>query len=174
MTSKKIVDLDSENTSEVEVFDLYGVANQIGQGYDTSTLTKWMNDDEIVTPKPSLKVNGKAMWDRDGIDAWKVLWDKQTQRERELEEERLNSESIKKASLIEFLLEDAKTLERLNSRAYSHNRGNSKSDGRRRVLEFEGKMHFVHKLLGNTKMPAEKRTEINELLRKAAHHVDMK
>ena len=171
MATKPVVNLD--NDDEIEVFGLSVVARKIGQPYTDSQLRAWMNNPEIATPKPTLKVNGDPMWDAAGVDAWKVVWDKQTQRERELEEERLNSETIKKSSLIEFLIDEAKFLERKNSGCYTHNRGNSMSDGRRRVVEFEGKVAFVEKLLGNARMPKEKRIEMNEHLSKAKARVNM-
>ena len=170
MATKPVVNLD--NDDDMEVYGLSTVARKIGQPY-SGRLDKWLKNPEIETPKPTLKVNGEPMWDNAGVDAWKLLWDKETKRERELEEERLNSETVKKASLIEFLLADAKELASRNSRCYTHNRGNSMSDGRRRVIEFDGKEDFVRNLLGNSKIPAEKQQEINEFVRKAKSHVNM-
>ena len=163
----------TKETPSVEVFNINGVARLIGQPHKSHILEMWIKNPEISTPPATLKVNGQSMWDKAGVDAWKVLWDKQTKRERELEEERLNSETVKKSSLIEFLIEEAKLLASKNSRCYTHNRGNSMSDGRRRVVEFEGKYDFVNSLLGNARIPADKRTEIHELLNKAKDHVNM-
>ena len=151
----------TKETPSVEVFNINGVARLIGQPHKSHILEMWIKNPEISTPPATLKVNGQSMWD------------KQTKRERELEEERLNSETVKKSSLIEFLIEEAKLLASKNSRCYTHNRGNSMSDGRRRVVEFEGKYDFVNSLLGNARIPADKRTEIHELLNKAKDHVNM-
>ena len=123
------------------------------------------------------------MWTKDTLPEWKALWDKVTQRERELEEEltaaarsssyRLQSETMGKASIIEHLLNEAKTLARRNSGCRTHNRGNSMSDGRRRVVEFEGMQRFVYLLLGDLKIPKEKKDEISELYIKAKQYVQM-
>lgn len=50
MTSKKIVDLDSENTSEVEVFDLYGVANVWGTDKALINADEFCPDCEHMVP----------------------------------------------------------------------------------------------------------------------------
>lgn len=163
-----------DNDDEMSVFDLHEIARKIPGCSYAHKLQKLIDDPEKSTPAPTLKLNGKPVWNQTGLLEWKALWDKETQAERELEEERLRSETLKKSSIIEHLLEEAKLLERLNSRSYTHNRGNSLSDGRRRILEFDGKYEFVRKLMGELRIPAEKDNEIQEHLRKAKHHVNVK
>jgi hypothetical protein len=172
------------SSKEIELLTLAKVSRAIGLGYyQESKLQEWIDDPKLETPASHYKVNGDPMWTKDTLPEWKALWDKVTQRERELEEEltaaarsssyRLQSETMGKASIIEHLLNEAKTLARRNSGCRTHNRGNSMSDGRRRVVEFEGMQRFVYLLLGDLKIPKEKKDEISELYIKAKQYVQM-
>ena len=162
------------SSKEIELLTLAKVSRAIGLGYyQESKLQEWIDDPKLETPASHYKVNGDPMWTKDTLPEWKALWDKVTQRERELEEERLQSETMGKASIIEHLLNEAKTLVRRNSGCRTHNRGNSMSDGRRRVVEFEGMQRFVYLLLGDLKIPKEKKDEISELYIMAKQYVQM-
>ena len=99
-------------TEELKLFSLEQVSIKIGMSYYQEHKLKALIDNpEIHTPPAAFIVNGKDMWTEDTFVDWKALWDKTTQKERELEEERLNSETLKKSSIVELLLKEVKELE---------------------------------------------------------------
>ncbi|QNJ59270.1 hypothetical protein SEA_MRMIYAGI_56 [Mycobacterium phage MrMiyagi] len=174
----RFVDLSTGEPKEVEVFTLREVSSKMsvsGQHYYSriKTLTGWINDPEISTPKPAFTFQEVDYWKPEQVEDWNALWEKQIELEAERQWKRLEEEKISKASLINHLLDEARELERRNSRCYSKNRGNSMSDGRRRAVAFEGVEAFVRMLLGGSSFPVDKEKELNALFRKAKDHVNM-
>ena len=169
--TKSVAKATADAATQVQLYSIDRVVSKLNLGgWDTTrTLKTWIDDPEIVTPTVLFN-----MWDENSLVDWKALWDKQTEAARALESERLNSETMKKVSMIEHLVTLSQELAKANSRAYSHNRGNSLADGRMRVLEFNGAYSFARKMLGDLKIPNEKRLEIEENLAKAKASVKMR
>ncbi|QGJ90093.1 hypothetical protein HWC80_gp053 [Mycobacterium phage Indlulamithi] len=177
----KFVDLSQNPPAEVTVLTLRDIAFKIN-GNDASTysgyarvsvLQNWHDDPEIETPAPDYTISEVDYWLPERVSEWDMLYSNEIQREEDRKAERLKKEKISKSDLIETLLDQAKDVERRNSRCYNHNRGNSMQDGRKRVLALEGAKDFVESMLGESSMTKEQRTKWNELLSQAKAHVKM-
>ncbi|AVD99672.1 hypothetical protein HWB51_gp054 [Mycobacterium phage Cuke] len=173
----KFVDLSTGEPKEVEVFNLREVVGKMSVGpvqYSrVRTLTEWIKEPEISTPTPAFTFQEIDYWKPEQVKDWDALWEKQIELEAERQWLKLKCETFSKAYLIDELLDQARDLESRNSRCYNKNRGNSMSDGRRRVVAFEGVEAFVRMLLGDTGIPTDKSRELAEHIRKAKAHVNM-
>jgi hypothetical protein len=170
------VNLDNDPT--LEVVTLGKLLSEMGIAWHMrNTLESWVDDPEIPTPKPKIKVNGEWHWEPTdstkekfkeliAIDAWLEA----EQRQRALE-----SVGIRADVLTELLIGRIRRIEALNRRCGKHNRGNSLQDGRRRCIEMDANREFLGEVLNHLKidLPVSKSHELNDLIRKAKDHVNV-
>lgn len=174
----KFVDLSQDPPREVEVYTIMDVARKIsGSSYGSyslrSILENWQAEPEIQTPKPAFILSETEYWKPEQIVDWQQLYDAEVQREEERKAKKLLTVKHSLSELIDKLIDRATEVERRNRNCYSHNRGNSMQDGRRRVLAFEGERDFVFSLLGDLPVPKDKRQKLSELVSQAKAHVKM-
>lgn len=173
----KFVDLSQDPPKEVEVMTLREIAGKISGNYGSyhmnSVLTNWKDDPEIDTPRPAFTINDVEYWKPEQCVEWQAVFEREMQREEDRKARRLEAVTLSKMSLVETLLDQATEVERRNSHCYTHNRGNSMQDGRKRVLELLGSIDFVNRVLGDDSMPKDRRAKLNTLVSQAKSHVKM-
>lgn len=135
-----------DNDPEIEVVDLTNLLRSTSLSWQVkSEIEEWIDNPEIPTPKPALKVNGRWHWipTQENRNAFVNLWAIHEWLEAELSNRALEVVTITADVLLDQLLVFAKNIERRNSRAYKNNRGNSLQDARRRLSELDGAIQFV-------------------------------
>lgn len=171
--------INLDDDPELEVVSLYTLCRkyEIAWHY-RGTLEEWVTNPEIPTPKPKLKVNGEYHWEptEEVIEQFKYLIKCDEWLDAEKRYRALESVGIRADVLVELLIEDAKNVERLNARCYNRNRGNSMQDGRMRSVMLDGKKEFLGKVLSHLEidLPPHKSRELNDLIRKAKDHVNIR
>ena len=174
----KFVDLSQDPPVEVTVYTIREVAQNMETGgmyYGSiiSVLQNWHDDPEIASPKPVYTINETDYWKPEQVAAWSALYMTEKENEESRKAKKLETTSLTKASIMESLIELATHVENRNSHAYSHNRGNSMQDARKRTLSLEGSIEFAYKLMGDDTVPKETRSRLNDLVAKAKKHCQM-
>lgn len=174
--ASKPINLDDDPA--LEVMSLEQLRRKAGLPYHmTTTLVEWVDDPNVPTPKPRIRVNGEWHWDatEENANAFVELTkiDEWLSAERRLRA--LDEVALKASVIVEHLIFHAKDVVRLNKRCGKHNRGNSLQDGRMRAIELRGEITFVKSLLQTVEvdMPLYKSQEISALLREAKDQVNM-
>lgn len=175
----KFVDLSQDPPVEVSVFTLqecaYRVARLCGVGeYGMRRqFSEFVENEEIPTPKPDYTISEIAYWKPERLEEWKALYESEIDKVEQRKSDALDRRSMSHNQLLDSLIDHAKEVVRLNSRAASHNRGNSLRDGRLRTVELVGVRDFVLNILSTEAVPKEKLAEVNTLIREAKAHVKM-
>lgn len=174
--AKAVTNLDDDPA--LEVVTLNKLLSEMGMAYYMrNTISEWVDNPEIPTPKPKIKVNGEWHWEpTDSVkEKFKELvaidqWLDAEQRQRALE-----SVGIRADVLTELFIKRAKEIERLNRRSGKHNRGNSLQDGRRRCIELDANKAMLGMILNHLQidLPASKSHELNDTIRAAKDHVNV-
>ena len=67
--ARKMVDLDSAEPTQIELFSMYELAQKLN--YEASKLRAWHSDPEIVSPAPSFRSGNTDYWTASSIPAWR-------------------------------------------------------------------------------------------------------
>lgn len=174
----KFVDLSANPPKEVTVLTIREIAQKVNPGYGsyalTSTFREWIENESIETPSPAYTINEEEYWKPEQVADWQSIYALEIEREEGRKAERLAAQTIPLNIIVERLLEKAEQVAKRNSTCYTHNRGNSMQDGRRRVLELSGAIDFVNfALLGNEVMTKDQREKLNSFVAEAKSHVKM-
>ena len=140
-------------------------------------IAEWVEDENVPTPAPIIKVNGEWHWEptESNAKAFTELVAVNEWLEAEQRQRALDSVVLQCSTIVDTLIELATFAEKRNARCYNRNRGNSMQDGRRRAIELSGMIDFMYNLLNkaNVEVPQAKQREISNLYRKARDHVNM-
>lgn len=172
--AKAVTNLDDDPALEVVNLNQLLKLAEVPYYYRNS-IQGWVEDPNIPTPKPTIKVNGEWHWEATesnqekfkeliAIDAWL---------EAEQRQKALESVGIRADVLFELLIADAKRNEMRNRSCGNRIRGNSLQDGRRRCIEMDAKKEFLGTVLNHLKidLPVSKSHELNDIIRKLKDHV---
>lgn len=173
----KFVDLSQTPPVEVSVYTLREIASRmphVNYPYAVSTeLQNWHDDPEIDSPTPAFTISEQDYWKPEQVEEWSQLRDKMCELEEIEKSKELEAVSLTKMQILDVVIARAKEVRSLNSGAYSHNRGNSMQDGRKRVLALQGEIRLLDQLLLPQLMPLEKRKELNQIVSEAKSYVKM-
>lgn len=145
--------------------------------YSVSNLFEsWIEDPDVPTPKPYIKLNGEYHWQQteENVNGFLEIYDTYLWLEAEQLNRALNEVTVTARGILDYLKISGTQTVRQNSRCYKNNRGNSISDGRQRVVEFKAQIDFVMELFEQMKvsMPKEDRQELTDLKNKAQSYVE--
>lgn len=177
----KFVDLSGENPVEVEVFDVQQLAHKMnvvdnsGSYHRRSILQNWVDSPEIATPTPAFTFQETPYWKPEQVTEWEALWEREIGKEEERKAKILAEQKISFSDMLDILIKECERVERRNSHCYSHNRSNTMSDGRKRVMELIGARDFLTELITTHggEIPRETSKKISELISAAKQHVKM-
>lgn len=174
----KFVDLSANPPKEVTVLTIREIATQItGSNYGSyslaATFQNWHDDEKVATPKPAYTISETEYWLPAQVAEWQKLHDEEIEKEEDRKAKKLAEQKISFNDIIEKLLERAEYVAQRNLGCYTHNRGNSMQDGRKRVLELLGMKEFTDILLGEHSMTKEQRTKWRQSVDSAKASVKM-
>ena len=174
----KFVDLSANPPKEVTVLTINEIAQKItGSSYGSyslaSTFREWHDDENIETPSPAYTISEQDYWLPAQVADWQKLHDVEIERNEERKSKKLATEKISLNDIIEKLLERAEYVQRRNQGCYTHNRGNSMQDGRKRVLELLGMKELTDILLGEYSMTKDQQRRWRQFVDSAKASVKM-